>query len=69
MIGVFVKRDKDTLRHIQGGKPSDNGGRNWLSYSHKTGKPKTAESHQKLGRGKKGLSARAFRGAIPLLIS
>lgn len=29
MTGVFVRRDEDTLRHMQGGKPSDNRGRNW----------------------------------------
>lgn len=63
---------KERWRHTEtpaGRKTKWQGRLNLGWYSGQTGRPKTAESHQKLGRGKRGLSARAFRGGIPLLTS
>ena len=63
MTGVFIRGREDTERNI--GKMSrDNGGRDYSDTATIQRIPRTARSHQKLGKGKEASFPRAFRGSV-----
>ena len=62
-------RDTETEIHRHTEREDDHvkTGRNWSDVSAGQGIPRISGSHQKLGRGKKGLFPRVFRGNKALL--
>lgn len=69
LTGILLRRPRGD-KQTQGKRPCDPGGRDWNHAAKRKVSPRTAENHQKLGRGKEGFFPRLQReaGSINSLI-